>query len=101
MPDINDQWQATEDRLKGRGKLSYYEITATRLTETGNEPYGRELYDWPIQMAQKVNFDYDQFVEAFRFALDHFAGQYEPPVDPDVLEASIKKGHEFDKAKHG
>ncbi|TIV59102.1 hypothetical protein [Mesorhizobium sp.] len=101
MTIINDQWELVEDRLRGRGKVSYYEIGANRLTETGNSPYAGELYDWPIQIAQKVNFDYEQFVEAFRTALDHFAGKYKPSVDSAMLEASIETGREFDKAKHG
>ena len=57
MTIINEQWELTADSLKGRGRLSYYEIGASRLTETANAPYGGELYDWPVHMAQKINFD--------------------------------------------
>lgn len=101
MTAINDEWELTENSLKGVGKLSYYEIGAARLTETGNEPYHGTLYDWPIQIAQKVNFSYDLFVEAFKAALDQFAGKYQPAVDPKMLDASIEKGREFAKRKYG
>ncbi|MBO6541353.1 MAG: hypothetical protein JJ969_18365 [Rhizobiaceae bacterium] len=100
MTVINDEWELTEDSLRGRGKISYYEIGADRLTETGNAPYKGELYDWPIQIGQKINFDYQLFVEAFRQALEHFADRYQPAVDVAILEASIDKGSEFDKQKH-
>ena len=101
MAIINDQWELTAGSLKGRDRLSYYEIGAGRLTETGNAPYADELYDWPIQIAQKINFNYAQFVEAFRAALEHFSGRYNPPVDAAMLEASIERGREFDRNKHG
>jgi hypothetical protein len=99
MTSINDEWELTSHGLKGRGAVGYYEIAANRLTETGNAPYAGELYDWPIQMAQKINFDYGLFVEAFEAALTHFAGSYNPKVDQAMLTASIAKGWEFDKAK--
>ena len=101
MTVINDQWKLTDNSLRGRGKISYYEIKAARLTQTGNAPYSGELYDWPVHIAQKINFDYAQFVEAFRVALGHFTGHYEPPVDPAVLEASIERGSELDRENRG
>ncbi len=101
MTTINDEWELTENSLKGRGKVSYYEIGAARLTETANEPYSGTLYDWPIQIAQKVNFNYDLFVEAFGAALKHFEGQYKPALDDAMLNASIEKGRDFERRKHG
>ena len=96
MTAINDQWELTDDSLKGRGDVSYYEIPATQLTASGDSPFPNELYNWPIHMAQKINFNYEQFADAFRAALDKFADQLDPPVDQNMLEASIVRGKEFD-----
>jgi hypothetical protein len=88
----NEQWQVTKFALASRRSDApcRYEIDAERLLATENYD-GRELYDWPVYVAQKPWVKAELFFEAFAAALDAHQGQYEGKVDPTLLQASLNE----------
>jgi hypothetical protein len=95
MPFQNAQWAVTPYGLEAQKPEAPYEIEKCRLTETMTRG-GEEYYLWPVHMAEKTPWlKYDQFVAAFREALEYHEGHYSPAVDADLLEKSIAVGTEI------
>jgi hypothetical protein len=86
----NEQWQVTKHALASRrcDAPCRYEIDPERLLATGSYD-GRELYDWPVYVAQKPWVKVELFFEAFKAALDAHEGQYDGEVDPALLQTSL------------
>lgn len=84
----NHQWEVTSYGLEARKPQAPYEIAAKRLSETVSYP-ARTFYSWPVHMAEKTWVDRDAFNQAFTKALELHAGKYDPPLDQEMLEASI------------
>jgi len=87
----NDQWQVTKFGLASRrpGAPYRYQIDAERLLQIE-----RQLYWWPLYLLQKPWVKPDQFLEAFKVAIDAHEGRYPGKVDLALLRAS------FDEAMH-
>ena len=91
----NDQWAVTEEGLQSikPGAPYEYYISADRLLEKGGAGRG-EVYDWPLQLAEKTWVDLEAFIQAYRKAIEIHVGKYSGAVDQDLLELSIQKGRE-------
>ena len=76
-------WSPSSQRLR-------INFPAERLLETQGAG-ARQLYDWPLHMAEKTWVDIEAFIEAFTKALELHAGKYEGAVDPAKFTASITK----------
>lgn len=92
----NTQWMVTDYGLEAiagsaarEGLTPDYSIEASRLTETVERP--EKVYDWPVHMSEKTWVNIGEFIDAFKAALDHHAGKYEPPRDPELLAKSIQQ----------
>jgi hypothetical protein len=84
----NHQWSVTDYGVESvRPAAPYYHFAKTRLLETGNR--GGELYDWPIQLAEKTWVDIEAFIEVFLKALELHAGGYAGKVDEAMLSRSL------------
>jgi hypothetical protein len=84
----NHQWQVTDYGVESVKPAPGYHFEARRLLE--NESAGQgELYDWPVQMAEKNWVDIEAFIEAFVKALDLHAGSCKGKVDQAILRESI------------
>ena len=82
----NDQWQVTNFGLVSRWPAApcRYQIDAERLLELE-----KQLYGWPLYVVQKPWVKPDQFLEAFKVAIDAHEGRYPGKVDRALLQASL------------
>lgn len=85
----NNQWQVTNSWVETKRPEAPYHFAVTRLAET-TERSGRIYYDWPLHLAEKEWVDLEAFIEAFSQAMKLCAGKYSPPLDQEMLEASIQ-----------
>ena len=87
----NDQWRVTKFGLVSRspGAPCRYQIDAEHLLQVESR-----LYGWPLYVVQKPWVRPDQFLEAFKVAIDAHEGRYPGQVDLALLQAS------FDEAMH-
>ena len=86
----NDQWSVTDFGLESKptDAPASYKIKASRLLEMGGIGKG-ELYDFPLQVAQKSWVSIEQFAEAYTQALEIHGSKLTGAVDEAVLKQSI------------
>ena len=83
----NHQWMVTKDGLESVKPAPTYPINADRLWDKQDRGHG-EMYDFPLQMAEKSWVDIDAFVEAFRSALEYHSSLLGKSIDTDLLNIS-------------
>jgi hypothetical protein len=83
----NRQWAVTDYGVESLKSAPYYHFDKGRILETGNR--GGEMYDWPLQMAEKTWVDIEAFIEIFQKAIDLHG--YAEKVDKDMLSRSLEK----------
>jgi hypothetical protein len=92
----NAQWVVNEYGLQSKkpGAPYEYNIPAERLLERAGAGRG-DVYDWPLQLAEKTWVDIDAFIEAYQKALDAHAGRYKGSVDPKLLSQSLGEARQM------
>jgi hypothetical protein len=90
----NSQWAVTDFGLECL--TVDYPIGASRLDETTHRN-GETLADWIVHMVEKVWIDFDQFVDAYRHALEIHKDRHGREVTPEMVERSVQyaKTHSF------
>lgn len=87
----NEQWKVDDEAVEAKGAHKYYWFALDRTQEMTTRN-GRELYDWPVHMAEKLWVDLSLFNQAFEFALRKFAAESATQVNEDMLVASYAEG---------
>ena len=82
----NEQWEVTDFGLVSRrpGAPYRYQIDAEQLLQ-----FERRLYGWPLYVIQKPWVKPDQFLEAFKAAINAHEGRYPGKVNLALLQTSF------------
>lgn len=97
----NAQWEVTRSGIVSRMGLApgRFQIDSELLLASATIG-GRQLYDWPLYLAQKRWVQLDLFFEAFRIALDVHVGRFPGAVDHEILEASFIEAIRISERRH-
>lgn len=71
MHFTNSQWNVTDLGIEPRPGIPYGEVLARTLLEIRDDGH-TQLYDWPLQIEEKLWADIVAFIDAWLFAIEHF-----------------------------
>lgn len=67
----NSQWLVTDIGIEPRPGIPYAEILSSTLLDIRDDGHSR-LYDWPLQIEEKLWADLPAFIDVWLFAIAHF-----------------------------